>query len=318
MAVHTELSEANINKILKNYQLGELIKFTGIKEGIENTNYLIRTKNKNFIITIFEKRVDIKHIPFYFEVMTNSHSKGIHCPVPIKDKNGEFVNKVKNKKMAIFRFLEGDSKKKWSEDDCFMVGQKLAQFHLANINNKLKAKNNFSLNFWKKIYLNCLNKFNTVIPNSLNVISDEIDFISFNWPKNLPEGVIHADLFPDNVFFKEQKISGFLDFYFSCCDFLSYDLAITINAWCFYRYKFKEDFFLSLISGYQSVRKLETIEVNNINILLRGASLRFLFTRVYDSLNSYEGEFLKKKDPLEFFNILKFHIKVDLAKKYFE
>ena len=318
MAVHTELSEANINKILKNYQLGELIKFTGIKEGIENTNYLLRTKNKNFIITIFEKRVDVKQIPFYFEVMTNSHSKGIHCPVPIEDKNGELVNKVKNKKMAIFRFLEGDSKKKWSGDDCFMVGQKLAQFHLANINNKLKAKNNFSLNFWKKIYLNCLNKFNTIIPNSLDVISDEIDFISFNWPKNLPEGVIHADLFPDNVFFKEQKISGFLDFYFSCCDFLSYDLAITINAWCFYRYKFKEDFFLNLISGYQSVRKLETNEVNNINILLRGASLRFLFTRVYDSLNSNEGEFLKKKDPLEFFNILKFHIKVDLAKKYFE
>ena len=318
MAVHTELSEANINNILKNYQLGELIKFTGIKEGIENTNYLLRTKNENFIITIFEKRVDVKQIPFYFEVMTNSHSKGIHCPVPIKDKNGEVVNKVKNKKMAIFGFLEGNSKKKWSKDDCFMVGQKLAQFHLANINNKLKAKNNFSLNFWKKIYLNCLNKFNTVIPNSLNIISDEIDFISFNWPTNLPEGVIHADLFPDNVFFKEQKISGFLDFYFSCCDFLSYDLAITINAWCFYKYKFKEAFFLSLISGYQSVRKLETNEVKNINILLRGASLRFLFTRVYDSLNSNEGEFLKKKDPLEFFNILKFHIKVNVAKKYFE
>jgi len=318
MAVHTELSEANINMILKNYQLGELIKFTGIREGIENTNYLLRTKDKNFIITIFEKRVDIKQIPFYFEVMTNSHSKGIHCPVPIKDKNGELVNKVKNKKMAIFGFLEGNSKKKWNEDDCFMVGQKLAQFHIANINNKLKAKNNFSLNFWKKIYLNCLNKFNTVIPNSLDIISDEIDFISFNWPKNLPEGVIHADLFPDNVFFKEQKISGFLDFYFSCCDFLSYDLAITINAWCFYQYKFKENFFLSLISGYQSVRKLKTNEVNNINILLRGASLRFLFTRVYDSLNSNEGEFLKKKDPLEFFNILKFHIKVNVAKKYFE
>ena len=145
MAVHTELSEANINKILKNYQLGELIKFTGIKEGIENTNYLLRTKDKNFIITIFEKRVDIKQIPFYFEVMTNSHSKGIHCPVPIKDKNGELVNKVKNKKMAIFGFLEGNSKKKWSEDDCFMVGQKLAQFHLVNIGNKLKVKNNFSL-----------------------------------------------------------------------------------------------------------------------------------------------------------------------------
>ena len=318
MAVYTKLSEANINKILEEYQLGELIKFTGIKEGIENTNYLLKTINNNFIITIFEKRVDTKHIPFYFEVMTNSHSKGIDCPVPIENKNGELVNKIKNKKMAIFGFLEGYSKKKWNKGDCFMVGQKLAQFHLANINNKLKAKNNFSLNYWNKIYSHCLNKFNNVIPNSLKTISNEINFISSNWPKNLPKGVIHADLFPDNVFFKKNKISGFLDFYFSCCDFLSYDLAITINAWCFYKYKFKDDFFLSLISGYQSVRKLETAEVKNINILLRGASLRFLFTRVYDYLISNEGKFLKKKDPLEFFNILKFHIKVDVAKQYFD
>ena len=318
MAVHTELSEANINKILKDYQLGELIKFTGIEEGIENTNYLLRTKNNSFIITIFEKRVDIKQIPFYFEVMNNSHSKGIDCPVPIKDKNGEFINKVKNKKMAIFGFLEGTSKKKWNKNDCFMVGEKLAQFHLANINNKLKARNNFSLNFWNKIYLNCFNKFNQVIPNSLKIISDEINFLSLNWPKNLPEGVIHADLFPDNVFFKNKRISGFLDFYFSCCDFLSYDLAITINAWCFYNNKFKEGFFISLISGYQSVRKLQSTEVDNINILLRGASLRFLFTRIYDFLNSSEGKLLKKKDPLEFFNILKFHIHVDVTKQYFE
>ena len=318
MAVYTKLSEANINKILEEYQLGELIKFTGIKEGIENTNYLLKTINNNFIITIFEKRVDTKHIPFYFEVMTNSHSKGIDCPVPIENKNGELVNKIKNKKMAIFGFLEGYSKKKWNKGDCFMVGQKLAQFHLANINNKLKAKNNFGLNFWNKIYFNCFNKFNNVIPNSLETISHEINFVSSNWPKNLPSGVIHADLFPDNVFFKEKKISGFLDFYFSCCDFLSYDLAITINAWCFHKNKFMDDFFLSLLSGYQSVRKLEKAEVKNINILLRGASLRFLFTRVYDYEISNEGRILKKKDPFEFFNILKFHIKVDVAKQYFD
>ena len=318
MAVHTELSKANINKILKDYQLGELVKFSGIKEGIENTNYLLQTKNNNFIITIFEKRVDTKQIPFYFEVMTTSHAEGIDCPVPIRNKNGELVNKVKNKKMAIFCFLKGNSKKKWNKGDCFMVGQKLAQFHLANINNKLKARNNFSVDFWNQIYSSCLNKFNNIIPNSLETISHEIDYISLNWPKDLPKGVIHADLFPDNVFFKNKKISGFLDFYFSCCDFFSYDLAITINAWCFYKCKFNKEFFISLVSGYQSVRKLETAEVDNINILLRGASLRFLFTRVYDSLISNEGKFVKKKDPFEFFNILNFHIKVDLAKQYFE
>ena len=209
MAVYTKLNQNKIEQILLNYNLGKLKSFKGIKEGIENTNYLLETINNNFIITIFEKRVDTKYIPFYFEVMTNSHSKGIDCPVPIKDKNGELVKKIKNKKMAVFGFLEGNSKKKWNKSDCFMVGQKLAQFHLANINNKLKAKNNFSLNFWNKIYSNCFNKFNNVIPNSLETISDEINFISSNWPKNLPKGVIHADLFPDNVFFKKKKFLVF-------------------------------------------------------------------------------------------------------------
>ena len=308
MAVHTELSKANINQILENYNLGKLKDYKGIKEGIENTNYLLSTNTDKFIITIFEKRVDTSQIPFFFEVMHNSNSRGIECPVPLKNKNGDYVSKIKNKKMAIFLFLEGSSKNNWSNENCFDVGKKLANFHLANKNNNLSSNNNFSIKFWKHFFFENKQKFDDVIPSSFKTIKREIDFLCLNWPEKLPKGVIHADLFPDNVFFKNNKISGFLDFYFSCNDFLSYDLAVTANAWCFKKEKFNKEFFSCLLSGYQSIRKLEKLEKDNFNILLRGASLRFLFTRIYDHINSQENKFLNKKNPDEFYKILNFHI----------
>ena len=308
MAVHTELSKANINQILENYNLGQLKDYRGIKEGIENTNYSIVTTTNKYIITIFERRVDTSQIPFFFEIMHNSNTSGIECPVPIKNKTGKYVSKIKNKKMAIFLFLEGSSKNEWSIENCFDVGKKLAKFHLANKYNKLSSVNNFSKGFWQQFFLNNKNKLNDVIPNCFEIIRKEIDFISLKWPENLPKGIIHADLFPDNVFFKDNKISGFLDFYFSCNDFFSYDLAITVNAWCFKDNKFNKKFFISLISGYQSIRKLEKLEKDNFNVLLRGASLRFLFTRIHDQITGIENKFLNKKDPKEFYKILYFHI----------
>ena len=316
MAVHTKLSEANINSIIKNYRLGDLVSFNGIQEGIENTNYLLVTEKDRFIVTIFEKRVDIENMPFYFEVMTNSHADGIECPIPIKDKDGEYVNIIKGKKMAVFIFLEGKSKNEWTKEDCFQVGKKLARFHFANKNNQHNIQNNFGIDYWKKIYNKFSNKLNNILPNGFEIISNEIDFISNNWPKNLPVGVIHADLFPDNVFFIENKISGFLDF--SCFDFLAYDLAITVNAWCFLNQEFNKDFFFNLVSGYQSIRTLEFSEIENINILLRGAALRFLFTRIFDLINNNQNNLVIQKDPVEFFKILNFHININSKDFYFE
>ena len=318
MAVHTKLSKANIIKILQNYTLGHLSDFKGIKEGIENTNYLVITNTNKLIITIFEKRVDTSRIPFYFDVMLNSQSKGIECPVPIKDNNGKYLNIIKDKKMAVFVFLHGSSKTNWSKIHCYKVGEKLANFHIANINNKIIVKNNFGLEYWKNIFKKSLRSTYNMIPNSFNIIKKEMNFIESNWPKDLPKGIIHADLFPDNVFFNRNNVSGFLDFYFSCMDFLSYDLAITINAWCFKNSEFNKKFFNNIISGYQSVRKLESKEKKNINILLRGAALRFLFTRIQDSINTKETKFLRKKDPHEFFDILNFHININSERFYFE
>ena len=318
MAVHTKLSEANIRKVVEDYELGNLVNFSGIKEGIENTNYLIKTEDKKFIITIFEQRVDTSNLPFYFEVMVNSKSAGIECPTPIKNIKGEYTDAIKEKKMAVFNFLSGSSKRKWTKIDCFKVGEKLAIFHLANSKNKLFLKNQFGINFWNKTFTNCRKRLNKLIPNCVEIIEKEFFFVSKNWPKNLPAGVIHADLFPDNVFFENNSISGFLDFYFSCNDFLSYDLAISINAWCFNDMKFNKDFFLSLLSGYESIRKLNKEEKKSMNILLRGASLRFFLTRAHDSIFGKEGKYLEKKDPKEFFDILNFHISINSNEFYFD
>ncbi len=318
MAVHTKLSKANILKIIQNYKLGELINFQGIKEGIENTNYFLRTNDNKFIITIFEKRVDTSRIPFYIDIMLTSKSRGIKCPVPIKDINGEYLNIVKNKKMSVFKFLEGKSKKKWTKHDCYNVGKVLANFHVANKDNLSVIKNNFGLKYCENIFKKSQKNIYDIIPDSFSMIKKEINFIVSNWPSDLPEGVIHADLFPDNVFFQKGDISGFLDFYFSCIDFLSYDLAITINAWCFQNNKFNKVFFNSLIEGYQSIRKLVFNEKKYINILLRGAALRFFFTRIQDAINTKESKYLSKKDPIEYFNILNFHINKNSERFYFE
>ena len=308
MAVHTKLSRTDIDNILINYKLGSLYSFEGIKDGIENTNYLILTKNNKYIITIFEKRVNISSIPFYLKIMINSKKKGIQCPVPIKNKKGEYIQTIKNKKLAIFSFVEGTSISEWESNHCEQVGNKLAKFHQANLNIPEKLNNDFSVDYWNLIFLKYKDNINQIIPNSIKTIKAEIDYVSNNWPKTLPAGVIHADLFPDNVFFSNDKVSGFLDFYFSCNDYFSYDLAITINAWCFRKGVFSQELFSNIIRGYQTVRKLQSLEKKCFNLLLRGAALRFLFTRINDSIMMHETKFLKKKKPEEFFNILNFHI----------
>ena len=228
--------------------------------------------------------------------MFNSQKKKINCPEPISDKKGNLINNFKCKKFSIFSFLKGKSKKKWLTIDCFNVGKTLALFHEVNMMNKNKVTNDFSLDFWEKTFGKLKKKdIELIIPGAYTILQKEIKFIKTNWPKLLPRGIIHADLFPDNVFFKNNKLSGILDFYFSCHDFLMYDFAVTINAWCFEKGNFNKNFFYNLLNGYESVRTLKKIEKKYLNILLRGSSLRFLLTRLYDSIHGSENEFTKKK-----------------------
>lgn len=312
MAVYTQLSEIEIIELLKNYKLGIYISYKGIKDGIENTNYLITTSKGKFILTIFENRVKNSNLPFFLKLMNHSKKFGIKCPEPIKDKKGKLINSIKLKKFSIFSFLEGNSKKRWSSEVCFKIGKTLANFHKVNKSLNSKIKNDFSINYWEKLFL--LLKKNK--PNDVKFIKNELTYIKNNWPKNLPSGIIHADLFPDNVFFEKKSISGILDFYFACYDFFIYDIAIVINAWCFNDGVFQKKKYHNLVSGYESIRKLKEIEIDSFNVILRGASLRFFLTRTIDAKNKKENTLVKKKDPKEYFKILKFHISSKNEFKY--
>ncbi len=319
MAVHTRLSKKDILDILSVYSIGSLLNFSGIQDGIENTNYKIKTTKNRYVLTIFEERVDKNNLPFFLSLMLNCNKKKISCPKPISGTNGKLINNFKQKKLAIFSFLNGKSKKNWSEINCFDIGKILGQFHSVNKSLKKKIANEFSLVFWKKIFKKMgKSKLDSVIPGIHKLLKQELEIINLNWPKNLPEGIIHADLFPDNVFFKEKKISGILDFYFSCHDFLIYDLAVTINAWCFKNGKFNHSFFNQIIKGYQSKRKLTENEKKKFNIILRGASLRFLLTRLYDSINTKKNSIVTMKDPIEYYSILTFHIQSHERLNYFK
>ena len=305
MAVHTQLNEKDIISILKNYNLGNLIRYSGIKDGIENTNYKVETTKNKYILTIFEKRVKKSNLPSFLQLMKYSNENGIKCPQPIFDKNGNLINLIKSKSFSFFSFLDGYSKKKWSSKVCFKLGKTLAEFHQATNNMNFNIKNDFSLSYWESLFLKIKTKLKK---NESILIGKEISFLKKNWPRKLPQGIIHADLFPDNIFFKNNSISGVLDFYFSCYDFLIYDLAIVVNAWCFTEGSFEKNKFHNIVEGYQTIRKLEKKETDAFNIMLRGASMRFLLTRQFDKLYNKKNESVQKKNPKEFLNILEFHI----------
>ena len=317
MAVHTKLSKNDILEIVNKYEIGELENFSGIKEGIENTNYSIKTSKNRFILTIFENRVNKSKLPLFFQLMKYTSKQKIRCPNPIIDKNKNLINKFKSKKFGIFSFLDGKSKRNWYSSDCVHVGEVLGNLHQKNMNKKLDLKNNFGVSSWKKLFSKCKYKINEIIPNSCDSIFKEIVYLNKKWPSNLPKGLIHGDLFPDNVLFYKENISGILDFYFSCNEILAYDLAISLNAWGFKNGKFKKENFSKLLQGYQTKRRLKKSEKEKLNILLRGASMRFLLTRIYDMIHIDGNKFLKKKNPLEFFKILNFHKKINNHLDYF-
>ena len=309
MAVHTYLSKKDIVKIISKYDIGELKLFSGIKEGIENTNYLIRTQQDSYVLTIFEKRLKKSKLPYILKLMKRFKKNGINCPIPVTDKKKKSINLIRNKQFSLFSFIDGKSKKRWTDSDCYQVGAVLGNLHQVGKNFSPHIENDFSINTWKNLFQKCYKK-RKVFEHKTNVdIANEIQFILKNWPQDLPMGIIHADFFPDNIFFSEHKICGVIDFYFSCYDFMMYDLAITANAWCFKKGNFMECNLKQLIKGYQSIRKISTNEKNKFNILLRGACLRFLTTRMYDSVFKKKSEYVLTKDPEEYLKILKFHQK---------
>ena len=321
MAVYTKLSESKLKEFFSKYNLGKLLNYSEIKEGIENTNYFIQTEKGKFILTLYEKRVEEKDLPFFISLMKNLFDKKFPSPEPIINRNGNYISEISGKKAAVVSFLEGKSKKILSPDDCYQVGVNTAKLHLITKNLSGKRENKLSVNSWRKIYNNVKKNCSKIHPKLPEVIEKNLDIIEKKWPKNIPSGIIHADLFSDNIFFKENKVSGIIDYYFSCYDFYAFEIAVCFNALCFEGRNENLSFNVTkakkFIDGYSSIRKLTENEKKSLKILCKGAALRFLLTRVFDYLNLTEGALVKIKDPIEYLKRLEFHDSVESYQDYF-
>ena len=314
MGVFTHISKENLNTFLEDYNLKEVQSFEGINEGIQNTNYKIKIDSKDFILTIYENINRIDDLDFFLSLMNYLSSKGIKCPIPIENSKSNYVGEIKSKPAALLTFLDGKSTLNIKKDHTFEVGKVLAEMHLNTKDFPLEKINDLSVDGWEKLLIKNKNKIDKFEKNLYKKIEDKIIIIRKKWPKDLPSGVIHADLFPDNVLFRDGKVSGLIDFYFSCNDYFVYDLCICINAWCFnYKNEFQIDLFQNLLKGYQSIRKLEEEEINVIPLLCHASSLRFLLTRIDNWKNKNDLDIVNYQDPMEFLKRLEFH---ELNKKW--
>jgi homoserine kinase type II len=308
MAVYTEVPDGDLTAFLDLYDLGHVVACKGIAEGVENTNYLLQTTSGNFILTLYEKRVARDDLPFFLGLMEHLAAKGLSCPTPIKARDGQALHELCGRPAVIVSFLNGIWPRRPTEKHCQQLGAALADFHLKGRDFQIKRANNLSIAGWHKLVEATKSRADEVAPGLATAITDELAALDAAWPTELEIGVIHADLFPDNVFFLEDRLSGLIDFYFACTDFLAYDLAVCINAWCFEQNgSFNVTKARLLVRSYNAVRPIPAAEMQALPILCRGSALRFLLTRLYDWLNHPAGAFVKPKDPLEYLRKLRFH-----------
>ena len=319
MAVYTKISKKEIFNINKKFKAEEIIDFKGIKQGIENTNYLLKSKNNKFILTIFEKRVSQKEIPFFMKLMDQLNDLKINCPKPLKNKSGNYLIRIKNKTACIVSFLDGKDKKKLNIKNCFDIGKVIAQMHLSSKKIKLYRKNSMGIKNLNPLFNSIKFKSKKFI-NIEKFLHNNFRDIEKKWPKGLPSGIIHGDLFIDNIFFKNNKLSGIIDFYFAANDYFMYEIAICVNALCFDK---KNSKFLinkkkvkNLIKGYESIRKISIKEKNSLNILCRGAAMRYFLTRLYDYTNTPKTALIKIKDPREYYQKIVIHNNLKTYKDY--
>ena len=319
MAVYTKIYKQDFSYINKIFYTEKFLSFKGIKKGIENTNYLLRSKNKKFVLTIFEKRVSRIEIPFFMKLMSRLNDSNINCPKPLKNKDGKYLIKLKNKTACIVTFLQGKDKKALNLKNCYDVGKAIAQMHLSTNKIKLFRKNSMSVKNLNSL-LKSLKFRSKKFSNIDKFLKVNFDDIKKKWPEKLPRGIIHGDLFVDNIFFKKNELSGFIDFYFAANDYFMYEIAICINALCFdkinTKFKINKSKIKNLIKGYENIKKISVKEKKSLNILCRGAALRYLLTRLYDYTNTPKTALIKIKDPSEYYQKLITHNNLSTYKDY--
>ena len=308
MAVYTEVSDEALEAFLEAYDLGQVLSLKGIAGGVENTNYMLHTQAGSYILTLYEKRVAEEDLPFFVGLMDHLSNAGFPCPAPIRNRAGDALGKLCGRPAAMVSFLEGMEVKHPTPDHCFAAGQTMAKLHASAEGFQITRKNALDPSGWPELAQAAQSGADSVEPGLAKLITDELKFSQDNWPTKIPAGVIHADMFKDNVFFLNETLSGVIDFYFACNDFLAYDLAVGINAWCFDDdLSFMPEHSAALLAGYGSERVLEAQEFKALPTLCRGAALRFLLTRVNDWLNVPPGALVVPHDPKAFSARLRFH-----------
>ena len=317
MAVYTEVADEELDAFIKSYDIGALTSCKGIAEGVENSNYLVQTEAGRYILTLYEKRVAPKDLPYFLALMEHLAARGIRCPLPIRDREGRTLRKLAGRPAALINFLDGVSVRRASIEQCASLGKALARLHLAGESFQQTRANSLSLSDWGPLAKAIGERADTVIRGLSAEIGKELAYLDKAWPRDLPLGVIHADLFPDNVFFLGEEVSGLIDFYFACTDMLAYDIAICLNAWCFESdASFNITKARAFLQAYEGVRPLSADELAALPTLARGAALRFLLTRSYDWLNTDGEALVKRKDPNEYLRKLRFHRKVKSYRDY--
>jgi homoserine kinase type II len=318
MAVYTDVAADELAELLSLYDIGELLSYKGIAEGVENSNFLLHTTAGSFILTLYEKRVAKGDLPFFIGLMTHLASHGINCPQPVKNRQGEALGMLAGRPAAIITFLEGIWPRKPNATHCTGVGAVLAKMHLAGGDFSMARANALSVAGWRPLFDAAAARADELQQGLRDFIAAELDYLEGGvWPRHLPQGVIHADLFPDNVFFLGEKLSGVIDFTFACHDMLAYDVAICLNAWCFESdHSFNVTKARAFLGAYARERRLSEAEQDALPLLARGAAIRFLLTRLVDWLNVPPGALVRPKDPLEYVRKLRFHQSVSSVRDY--
>jgi homoserine kinase type II len=317
VAVYTDVAAEDLAAFLSDYDIGELLSYKGIAEGVENSNFLVHTSRGYFILTLYERRVASADLPFFLGLMEHLHARGITCPQPVQNKKGDLLGTVAGRPAAIITFLDGMWIRRPTANHCTALGEVLAKFHLAGLDFRKTRANALSVAGWRPLYERCRARANEVQRDLGAFIEQELAHLESCWPKSLPQGVIHADLFPDNVFFLADRLSGLIDFYFACTDALAYDVAICLNAWCFetdHAYNVTKG--KALLAAYVAVRPLSAAERDALPLLARGAALRFLLTRLVDWFDVPPGALVRPKDPIEYYRKLRFHQAVTSVRDY--
>ena len=308
MAVYTEVSNDDIAAFLAEYEIGRALSFKGIAEGVENTNYLLIAERATFIVTLYEKRVRPEDLPFFLGLIEHLAERGVTCPRPVHGRDGKVLRSLCGRPAAITTFLPGIWHHRPEPRHCALLGEALAGMHLASADFPLRRANSLSVSGWRPLYEALNGRADELLEGMSGELDGELRRTETDWPEGLPAGVIHGDLFPDNVFFERDRLSGLIDFYFACNDFFAYDLAICLNAWCFEPDgSFNITKARHLLSAYSRVRSFSADELAALPLLARGAALRFLLTRLYDWFNHADGVLVKPHDPMEFYRILRFH-----------